>query len=460
MDEFDLVVIGGGNGGYTAAIRATQLGLTAALIERDKVGGVCLHRGCIPTKAWLETADTLVRARKAGKLGVSVEGISLDFPATVAHQRHVVDALHKGLRSTIQKHKVEIIEGQARFVSPAQVAVGERTITAKNVVIATGSEPKEIPGLAVDGQRILNSDHLLQLEQPPKSILIIGAGAIGCEFASFFLDIGAEVTLIEMLPTVVPLEDPDLGRALGRSMTQRGANVLTSARVLPDRTRVYDNVVELTVEHDGQKKQVTGEMALVAVGRQAVTEEMGLEKTGVQVEKGWLRVGPGYRTDDPKVYAVGDAIGGLLLAHVAAAEGFIAAEAIAGKGAETLDYNRAPRITYSRPQVAAVGMTEQQARDAGRNAKSQRFSYKYNAMALIEDEPEGFAKVVYDADSGDLLGAHVIGARASELIAEAALARFLEASAWEVGSSIHAHPTLSEVLGEAAQLSAGTSIYW
>lgn len=460
MDEFDLVAIGGGSGGYTAAIRATQLGLTAAVIERDKIGGTCLHKGCIPTKAWLETAETLTRTRKAGALGVRTEGISLDFPQMVARQKGVVETLHKSLRSVIQKHKIEIIEGQAWLESPKRVVVGDRVLTAKNVVLATGSRPKEIAGLQTDGERILNSDQLLRLAELPKSILIVGAGAIGCEFASFFLDVGTEVALIEMMPTVVPLEDTDVGKALGKSLAERGANVLTSARVLPDRTRAYDSRVELTVEHEGREKQVTGDLALVAIGREAVTDNLGLEKTSVEVDKGFIRVDGACRTDEPGVFAAGDAIGGLLLAHVAAAEGFIAAEAIAGKDPEKLDYNRVPRVTYSHPQVATVGLSEREAKESGYDVKVQRFSFKYNAMALIHDEPEGFAKIVYDAGSGDLLGAHIFGHHASELIAEAALARFLEASAWEVGASIHPHPSLSEVLGEAAQLSAGISIYW
>jgi len=460
VDEFDVVVIGGGNGGYTAAIRATQLGLSAAIVERDKVGGTCLHRGCIPTKALLESADVLAQTRKAAVFGVRAENISLDYATVVSRQKQVVDTLYKGLRSTIQKHKVEIIEGEARLNSPTQVAVGDRVLTAKNIVLATGSRPKDIPGMQVDGERILNSDHLLELGEAPKSILIVGAGAVGCEFASFFADIGTEVTLIEMMPTIVPLEDADCGKALAKSLSTRGVNVLTSARVLADRTRAYDSVVELTLEHEGAEKQLTAQMALVAVGREAVTDNLGLETTKVQVEKGWLRVDERYRTDEGSVYAVGDAIGGMLLAHVASAEGFIAAEAIAGKDAERLDYNRVPRVTYSHPQVAAVGLTEQQAKDAGHNAKSQRFSFKFNAMALIQDEPDGFAKIVYDPDSGDLLGAHIVGNHACELIAEASLARFIEGSAWELGANIHPHPTLSEVLGEAAQLSAGISIYW
>jgi dihydrolipoamide dehydrogenase len=460
VDAFDVVVIGGGNGGYTAAIRATQLGLTAAIVERDKVGGTCLHRGCIPTKALLESAEVLSRTQRAAVFGVRAENVSLDYGTVVARQKQVVETLHKGLRGTIQKHKVEIIEGQAKLLSATQIAVGDRVLSANNVVLATGSRPKAIPGMEVDGARILNSDHLLDLDELPKSILIIGAGAVGCEFASFYVDVGSEVTLIEMMPTLVPLEDVDAGKALATSLTAHGVNVMTSARVLPDRTRVYDSVVELTVEHESQEKQLTGQVALVAVGREAVTDSLGLEKTNVQVERGWLSVDESYQTDDPNIYAVGDAIGGMLLAHVASAEGFVAAEAIAGKDPEKLDYNRVPRVTYSRPQVAAVGLTERQAKEAGHNAKSQRFSFKYNAMALIQDETDGFVKIVYDPDSGDLLGAHIVGSHACELIAEASLARFIEASAWEVGANIHPHPTLSEVLGEAAQLSAGISIYW
>ncbi len=460
VDEYDLVVIGGGTGGYTAAIRARQLGLTAAIVERDKIGGTCLHRGCIPTKAWLESAETLSRVRKAATFGVHAENVSLDYRTVSARQKQVVDALHKSIRGVVLKHKVEIVEGQGRLVSPTQVAVGDRVLTAKNVIIATGSRPKDIPGMEVDGERFLNSDQLLELDDLPESMVIIGAGAVGSEFASFFTDVGCEVTLIEMMPTIVPLEDPDLGKALAKALSARGVNVMTSARVLPDRTTSYDGVVELTVDHEGSEKAVKGQMVLVAVGREAVTQDLGLEKTGVGLDRGWISVDESYRTDEPNIYAIGDAIGGLLLAHAAAAEGFVAAEAIAGKQAGKLDYDRVPRVTYTHPQVASVGMTEEQAQATGRKTKSQRFSFKYNAMALIQDEPEGFAKVVYEADSGDLLGAHIIGHHASELVAEAALARFLEASAWEVGSNIHPHPTLTEVLGEAAQLSAGISIYW
>jgi dihydrolipoamide dehydrogenase len=467
MDEFDLVVVGGGTGGYTAAIRAAQLGLTVALVERDKVGGACLHRGCIPTKAWLNAAETLERVRSAGTFGVSVpEGVALDYAAMRRRQQEVVDTLHASIRSVIQKHKIEIIEGEAKLATPREVAVGERRLAAKSVVLATGSAPKDVHGLEADGVSILTSDHLLQLDEQPKSLIIVGAGAIGCEFASYFVDTGTKVTLIETMETCVPLEDRDAGKLLAKSLVARGANVMTSASILPERTRSYDGVVELTVSYEGVEKQVRGEKVLMAVGRQAVTRGMGLENTTVKVENGWVQVNERYETAEPGVYAAGDVIGGLLLAHVAAAEGFIAAEAIAsagggqGEDAEVLDYNRVPRVTYSRPQVASVGMTLEQAREAGRAAKAHRFSLKYNAMALIQDETEGFAKVVYDEESGDLLGVHMVGAHVSEIASEAAMARFLGASAWELGSNIHPHPTLSEVLGEAAQLSAGISIYW
>ena len=460
MSEYDLVVIGGGTGGYTAAIRAKQLGLSAAIIERDKIGGTCLHRGCIPTKAWLQSAETLTRVRGAAPFGVTTGEVSLDYSTVRSRQQEVVETLHQSIHGVIKKHKIDIIEGEAFLKSSTQVTVNGDTYSAKNIILATGSHPKDIPGMETDGERILSSDHLLALEELPNSIIIVGAGAVGCEFASFFVDVGAEVTLLEMLPTIVPLEDQDVGKALAKALAARGVNIMTSARVLPDRTKMYDSTVEVTVDHEGAEKAVKAQYLLLAVGRGAVTEGLGIENTAARIDKGWIVVDDTYRTTDPAVYAIGDAIGGLLLAHVAAAEGFIAAEAIAGKEPEKLDYNRVPRVTYSHPQVASVGMTEQQAKEAGHNAKSQRFSFKYNAMALIEGETDGFAKVVYDTDSGDLLGAHIIGPRAGELIAEASLARFVQASAWELGTNIHAHPTLSETLGEAAQMSAGISIYW
>lgn len=461
MDRFDLVAIGAGTGGYTAAIRAKQHGLNVAIVEKYRVGGTCLHRGCIPTKVWLESADALKRVQRAGEFAISTgNGAALDFPALIERQHKVVDTIHDSIRSVIEKkHKIEIIEGWAQLKSSHEVTVGDRTLTTEHVVVATGSQPKEIPGLETDGQRILDSDSLLQLGGPPASIAIIGAGAVGSEFASFFTDIGTKVTLIEMMPTLVPLEEPDIGKALAKALEARDVTVMTSATVLTDRTRTYDGKVEITVDHEGAEKQVAADAALVAVGREAAVGGLGLENTGAKLEHGFVAVDEVYRTDDPAIYAVGDAIGGLLLAHVAGAEGFIAAEAILGNEPDPLDYNRVPRVTYTHPQVASVGMTVEQAKAAGLSAKSQRVSFRPNAMALIQGETDGLARVVFDEESGDLLGVHLFGPHVSEMISEAALGRFLQASAWELGTNIHPHPTLSEALGDAAQLSAGISIY-
>jgi dihydrolipoamide dehydrogenase len=460
VEAFDLVAIGGGSGGYTAAIHASQLGLRAALIERDKVGGVCLHKGCIPTKLLLETAHNLYLVRKSRTFGITADNIALEYGALAARREQVVGTLHKSLRSLIQKHKVEIIEGSAKLLSSTEVEVNGRRLEARNVVLATGSRPKALPGLEPDGERILTSDHCLELTAVPKSLAVIGAGSVGLEFASFYLDVGAEVTVIEALPGLLPLEDADLGRGIEKLLAGRGATVLTSARVRPEATRLFDSVVELTVEHEGAERTLQAEKVLVAVGREGLTEGLGLENTKVKVERGYVEVDGVYRTGEPNVFAVGDVIGGLLLAHVAAAEGYLAAEAAAGRDVERLDYNRVPRVTYTRPHVAAVGLTEAQAKEQRAGVKTQRFSFRNNAMALIHDETEGFVKLVCDGDSGDLLGVHVLGHQAGELIAEAALARFLNASTWEMGTNVHPHPSLSEVMGEAAQLSAGISIYW
>jgi len=457
VDAFDLVVLGGGTGGYTAAIRAAQLGLAAAIIEEDKVGGVCLHRGCIPTKVMLESAEALSLVRRSKKLGIEAENIRLDFSLVARRQREVVEGLHKNLQNLIRKHRVEVIAGRGRFLSPTEIAVdgGQRELSARQVVIATGSRSKELPGLPCDGERILTSDHILAQQTLPESIVVIGGGSVGLEFTSAYLDFGCQVALVEMLPNLLPLEDSDLGAGIGRLLAQRGANVLTAARVLSDGVRVYDDVVEVPVEREGEKSALRGQKVLVAVGRRGNVEDLGLEKTGVKTEGGFIRVDERMRTAEPNVYAVGDVAGGLLLAHVAAAEGVLAAEAIAGQDPEPIDYTRMPRVVYTRPHVAAVGLTEAQAKEQGRQVKLGRFPFRYNAMALIRDEPDGFVKVVSDAQSGDLLGVHILGPGADDLIGEGALSRWLDASAWEVAASVRPHPSLSEALGEALQLATG-----
>ena len=457
MDTLDLVVLGGGTGGYTAAIRAAQLGLAAAIVEEDKVGGVCLHRGCIPTKVMLESAEALSLVRRSNKLGIEAENVRLDFSSVARRQRDVVEGLYKNLQNLIRKHRIEVIAGRGRFLSPTEIAVdeGQRRLSARHVVIATGSRSKELPGLSCDGEHVLTSDHALALENLPESFIIIGGGSVGLEFTSAYLDFGCQVGLVEMVPNLLPLEDSDLGAGVGRLLAQRGANVLTAARVLADGVRVYDNIVEVPVEREGERSVLRGQKLLVAVGRRGNVEDLGLEKTGVQTEGGFIQVDERMRTAERNVYAVGDVVGGLLLAHVAAAEGTLAAEAIAGQTPEPIDYTRMPRVVYTRPRVAAVGLTETQAKEQGRQVKLGRFPFRYNAMALIRDEPDGFVKVVTDAQSGDLLGVHILGPGADEVIGQGALARWLDASAWEVAASVRPHPSLSEALGEALQLATG-----
>lgn len=458
MEAFDLIVVGGGTGGYTAAVRASQLGLKAALVERDKIGGVCLHRGCIPTKVLLQAAYNLSLIRRSNTFGISADNISLDYGALTERREQVVGGLHKNIRSVVEK-KVKIIEGDGKLVSPTEVSVNGDRIQAKNIVIATGSRPKGLPGLEPDGDRVLTSDHCLELTEVPKSIIVVGAGAVGLEFASFYLDMGAEVTVVEALPNLLPLEDADIGKGIARILEGRGATILTGAKVRGEDTRTFDNMIELTVEQDGEEKKAKAERVLVAVGREGLTDGLGLENTNVKLDRGCVLVDETYRTDEPSIYAIGDVIGGLQLVHVAGAEGHLAADAISGKEVEQLDYTRVPRVTYTRPHAAGVGLTEQEAKEHGHNVKATRFSYRGNAMAQIHDEVEGFIKLVYDVESGDILGIHILGYDAGELISEAALARFLNTSTWELGTNVHPHPSLSELFGDVAQLSAGLSIY-
>lgn len=460
--EFDVVVLGGGTAGYTAAIRASQLGLRVALVEEDRVGGVCLHRGCIPTKALLEVAETVAQARRAAAFGVEVGEPSLDLPAVHRYRQQVVEELYRGLRGVIAKRRIEVVQGRGRLLSPVEVAVegaAPRRLRGRRIVLATGSRPAELPGLPCDGERILTSDHVLELAELPRHLIVVGGGAVGLEFASFFLDVGVPVTIVELLPRLLPQMDEELGRGLERALGARGATVLTAARLVPEGCRLDGDDVELLVEREGETRRLRGSHVLVAIGRRANVEGLGLEEAGVALAGGFVRVEATMQTTAPGVYAAGDVAGGPLLAHKAAAEGAIAAEALAGKAPQPLDYGRVPAVVYTRPQAAAVGLTEEAAREQGRRVRGQRFSLRYNAMATIRRETEGFAKVIYDLDSGEVLGVHVLAPQAGELVAEAALARHLGASAWHLATSIHPHPSLSEVIGESAQMAARLSIY-
>ena len=465
MEQFDLVVLGGGTGGYVAAIRAAQLGLKTALVEKAKVGGTCLHQGCIPTKALLNTADLLDRFRRHDEFGIALKGeATLDYPKAQEAKSKIVTQLWRGVQYLLKKNKVSVYEGVGRIPAAGQVAVrtdgGEEILAAKDILVATGSEPRPLPGLAFDGKRVLSSDHVLEKKEVPDSILIIGGGAIGVEFASMYADFGTRVTLVEALPHILPQDEAEVAAELTKLFTKRGIAVHAGAAVDPSAIAVSNRGVKARITtSDGKSEDVSADVLLVAIGRQALTADLGLEALGVTLNRGFVEVDREYRTKAPHISAIGDCIGGYLLAHVAAHEGMIAVEAIAGERPEPLDPNRVPRVTYCRPEVASLGLTEEQAKNAGHAVKAGTFPFRANGKSLILGESDGFVKLVADANTNDLLGAHVIGPHASDLINEMALAKFLEATAWEVAESVHAHPTVSEVLHEAALVVEGRGIH-
>jgi dihydrolipoyl dehydrogenase len=472
-NDFDVVVLGAGNGGYGAAFRAAQLGLKVALIDEDKIGGTCLHRGCIPTKALLESAGFAERIRHAADYGLTLSGEpGIDYAKMAARRDQVVKRMWTGLKTLVDKNKVAWIQGRGRLDGPTKVRVqqagddgtpgkgGERVLQATDVILATGSRVKSLPGLKPDGKRIVTSDDVLTMTALPKDIVIVGAGAVGVEFASFFHDVGVKVTLLEYLAAIVPLEDREVSQALERSFTRRGITVMTSARFDPAAVSVEKDGVCLMVGPDGKEPQeLRAEMLLVATGRAANVEDIGLETTKVELDRGVVKVNGRMRTKEPHVYAVGDLIGGLWLAHTATHEGLVAAHVIAGdKDVHGIDYVKQPRATYSRPEIASVGLTEQQCQEQGLPYKVGKVPFQAVAKAIIGGEYEGFAKIIGNTETQDTLGIHLIGPHVTDLVAEASLAFELDATPWEIGATTHAHPTLSEVLGEAAMAVDGRSI--
>lgn len=471
-NDFDLIVLGAGTGGYTSAFRAAQLGMNVALVDQGKIGGTCLHVGCIPTKALLESAELFARLKKAKEFGILLEGQpGFDFEAIARRRDQVVKRMWTGLRGLVDKNKVTWVAGRGRLEGAGAIRValngedgtpgagGERVLHARNVILATGSRVKSLPGLVPDGRRIITSDDVTTKADLPKSIAIVGAGAVGSEFASLYHDLGVAVTLLEYLPAVVPLEDRDVSQALERSFTRRGIKVVTKARFDTASVKVTEDGVSMLVGPDGGvSDELRVEQLLVATGRAANTEEIGLETTKVELERGFVKVDGWMRTAQPHVYAIGDLIGGLMLAHVAAHEGIVAVHEIAGEGPEAIDYDHQPRATYTHPQVASIGLTEQQCEERGIAIKKGVFNFAAIAKAVIVGETEGFAKVIADASSDEVLGVHLIGPAVTDLIAEAALGMTLEATAWEIGAATHPHPTLAEVIGEAAMAVAGRQI--
>jgi len=472
-NDFDLVVLGAGTGGYAAAFRGAQLGLKVALVDEDKIGGTCLHRGCIPTKALLESAAFMERVRHAKDYGVVVPGEAVvDYAAMAARRDAVVKRMWTGLKTLIDKNKVTWVAGRGRLDGPGKIRVdqagedgtpgagGERTLNATDVIVATGSRVKSLPGLVPDGKHIVTSDDILKMDTLPKDIVIVGAGAVGVEFASMFADVGVKVTLLEYLPGIVPLEDAEVSKLLERSFTKRGMTVVTNARFDAKSVTADEGGICVMVGPEGEEPaELRAELMLVATGRAANIEDIGLESTKVETDRGVIKVNGRMRTKEPHVYAVGDVIGGLWLAHTAAHEGIIAAHTIAGDAdVHEMDYTTQPRATYCRPEIASIGLTEAQCAERGLKVKIGKVPFQAIAKALIGGEYEGFAKVIADAETDETLGVHIVGPHATDLIAEASLGFTLEATPWEIGSTTHPHPTLAEVLGEAAMAVDGRSL--
>ncbi len=459
----DVVVVGSGPGGYVAAIRAAQLGLKTICVEVDRLGGVCLNWGCIPTKALLKNAEYMHFLQHSKDFGIAIEQYQVDFPAVIRRSRKVADRMSNGVAFLFKKYKVQHVQGFGVLRSPQQVDVldagGSVTdrIESRYIIIATGARPRMIPGIEVDRERILTSKEALLLDTLPESIIIMGAGAIGVEFAYYFNAFGAKVTLIELMDRILPLEDAEVSKELSRHFRKYGITMLTSTRVVSARRK--GNGVEVVIEKkDGTQQTLTADYALNAIGVQGNVENIGLEQVGVEFERGQIRVDEYMRTNVPNIFAIGDVAKAPWLAHKASAEGILCAEFIAGKSVHPIDYQNIPACTYCQPQVASVGLTEQQAKEAGYTVRVGKFPYTANGKAHGIGEARGFVKLVFDDQYGELLGAHMIGPDVTEMVAELTLARNLEATAETIIKTIHPHPTLSEAIMEAAAEAYGESV--
>ena len=462
-EEFDLIIIGSGPGGYVAAIRAGQLGMKVACVEKDpKLGGTCLHRGCIPTKALLHTASVLDEIREAGGLGIDVAEPKLDVGRAQERKRKVVDTNARGIEGLFKKNKVTWLRGFGRMTGAHDVEVegpdGKATYGAKHVMIATGSVPRDIPIAPSDGERVLNSDHILELGRVPASLAVLGAGAVGTEFASIYTSFGSKVTLIEMLPRILPIEDEEVSAELEKNIRRRGIKVLTGTRMAGfEKT---DGGVKLNLEKDGKTDTLEAEMLLVAVGRKPVTENLGLEALGVELERGYVKINPFMQTAVPHIYAIGDVVNTPWLAHVASAEGILAVEHMAGLNPRPINYDRVPSCTYCEPEVASVGLTEAKAKERGYDIQVGKFPLTALGKAKILGKTAGFVKIVRDKKYDEILGVHIVGAHATDLIAEACVALQMEGTDEELFRTMHAHPTLSEAVMEAAHAAHGQAIHF
>ncbi|MFC4809908.1 dihydrolipoyl dehydrogenase [Paenibacillus sp. GCM10023250] len=459
MNDYDIVILGGGPGGYAAAIRAAQLGKRVALVEKEGLGGTCLHKGCIPSKTLLRSAELFETMKRSESFGIRAGGVEVDFAGVLARKNAVVRQLHAGVEFLMKKNGIAVYAGtgtiascepdgeRAGIIDIAAGAVSD-SIGFGHLIVATGSRPRRLPGLPAD-PRIMTSDEALAMTELPESMLIVGGGAIGVEWASLLADFGVRVTIVETADRLVPAEDADVSRELARLFAKRRIKVVTGARLADGGVTAGADGIAAQIERAGKTETLEAERMLVSVGRAANVEGFGLERTGAAVERGCIAVDSSMRTANPRVYAIGDVIGGLQLAHVASHEGVTAVERICGLDAHAPDPASVPKCVYGRPEIASVGLTEQAAIEDGRSVKIGKFSFKAIGKALVFGETDGFVKVVAEEGSNAILGVHMIGPHVTDYIGEAALARLLEATSMQVGRMVHPHPTLSEILGEA-----------
>ena len=454
MSKYDLAIVGSGPGGYVAAIRAAQWGLKTAVIEKNGfLGGTCLHVGCIPTKVLLHHAEIYDHIKRASEFGIEIKGYQLVWESVLARKDKIVKKHSKGIELLFRKHKIESIQGWGRIAGTGRIAVEKEgktsEIEAKNMMLATGSEARSLPGVDFDSKTILSNREILGLPEVPKSLIVVGAGAVGVEFASIYNSFGAEVTILEMLPRIVPVEDEEISAELEKVFRKKGIQIQTEAKVESIKKESKGISVAFT-DRSGKKQTLSAEKILIAVGRKPQTENLGLEKTRAKVERGFVHVGPYMETAEPGLYAIGDIVAGYpQLAHAASMEGLIAVGKMAGKEVPTLERSRIPNATYCEPQIGSVGLTEKQARDAGIAVKTGKFPFLGNSKATILGQHEGFIKVVAEEKYGEILGVHIIGPLATEIIAEAVTAIQMEATLDDMMFMVHAHPTVWEAMGDA-----------
>lgn len=462
--EYDVVIIGGGTGGYVAAIRASQLGLKTAVVEQGKLGGTCLHAGCIPSKALLRSAEVYANTKNAEKYGVIAPEVGLDFQKVQNRKEEITERLYKGVQHLMKKGKIDVYEGKGSILQTKDVLVKlneddrEVILIARNIVLATGSRPRTLPGLEADGQYVMTSDEALQMKELPESILIVGGGVIGIEWASMLIDFGLAVTVIEYADRILPTEDKDISKEVQRLMKKKGVKIITGAKVLPE-TLEKGEGVSIKAELKGKETSYSADKLLVSVGRLPNIEGINLENTSVVVERACIQTNEYYQTNEQNVYAIGDVIGGLQLAHVASHEGIIAIEHIAGENPVPLNPTLVSKCVYSSPEVASVGLTEEEAKEKGYQVKIGKFSFRAIGKALVFGESDGFVKLVVEEGSNKLLGTHMVGPHVTDMITEAGLAQVLEATAMDIANTIHPHPTLAEAIGEAALAVYGKEIH-